>query len=105
MTPSSTLSGSSRVAEAASRAHQVVDDTAGKAAPAVEHALAAAHATIDKLATTAETANEIASEGRLRLTRRSQAMAESCGNYVRAKPFTALAGALAVGYVAGRLLR
>jgi ElaB/YqjD/DUF883 family membrane-anchored ribosome-binding protein len=105
MTPSSTLNGSSRVAKAATRAHRVVDDTAERAAPAVEHALAAAHATIDTLATTAEAANEFASEGRRTLTTRSQAMAERCGNYVRAKPFVALAGALAIGYVAGRLLR
>lgn len=105
MTESTTLESSSAVARMAGRAHQAVDETAGKAVPALEHASAAAHRTIDKVADTALAASDRAAESGRKLGVRAGAVADSCGNFVRAKPFTSMAGALALGYVAGRLLR
>ncbi len=78
---------------------------AGKAAPVIERAQAAAHRTIDRVAETAQPAAQWAAESGHRLAARSNALADSCTGYVRDRPFTALAGALAIGYFAGRLMR
>ena len=105
MTSTNTLNYNGTVADMAGRAHQAVDDVAGKTAPAVEKASAAAHRTIDQVADTAMPAADWVAESSRRIVTRSTELADSCSAQVRARPFVSVAGALAVGYLVGRLLR
>jgi ElaB/YqjD/DUF883 family membrane-anchored ribosome-binding protein len=93
------------LSDLAARAHNAVDRSAHKAAPAVERVQAAAHRTIDKVAGKAAPAVEWAADRRRRLVRRSSKVADTYGNYVRERPLMSIAGALAVGYVLGRVMR
>lgn len=93
------------LSDLAARAHHAVDQSAHKAAPAVERVQAAAHRTIDKVAGKAAPAVEWAADRRRRLVRRSTEAAGTYGNYVRDRPLTSIAGALAIGYVLGRVIR
>lgn len=101
----STMSGANPVATAAGRAHQMVDDVAQKAAPAVQSATARAHETIDKVASAGNTAAEWATTNGSHLANKSGALAEACTGYVRARPLVSVAGALAIGYFVGRVIR
>ncbi|MCC7326144.1 MAG: hypothetical protein IT521_05000 [Burkholderiales bacterium] len=89
----------------AGRAHQTIDEATDKARPAVDRAAAAAHRTVDKLADSAVPAADWAAEHSRKLVTRSTEIADSCSGYVRARPFVSLAGALAVGYLIGRMAR
>lgn len=93
------------VADMAGRAHQVIDQAAEKAAPALERAQAAAHRTIDKVADKTLPAAAWAAENRRTLVNRSTELAGAWGDHVRERPLTAIAGALAVGYLLGRVMR
>lgn len=104
-TVSSTLSPTNPVADMAGRAHQAVDQAAGKAAPAIERAQTAAHRTIDSVASKATPAADWAAENSRRLVSRSTEIVDTCGNYVRERPVTSIAGALAIGYLIGRVMR
>jgi ElaB/YqjD/DUF883 family membrane-anchored ribosome-binding protein len=101
----SVLSGSNPVATAAERAHQVVDRAAEKAAPALERASSAVHRTIDKAADVAAPAADWVADNGKQLATRSTELADACGNYVRARPLVSVAGALAIGYFVGKLMR
>jgi len=101
----STLTGSNPISTAAGRAHQMVDDVAQKAAPAMQTATARAHETIDKVASAGSSAADWATESGTQLANKSGALAEACTGYVRARPLMSVAGALALGYFAGRVLR
>lgn len=111
MNPTSTLTGNpsmtgnSPIASAADRAHQVVDRAAEKAAPALERASSAAHRTIDKAADAAAPAADWVAENSKQLAHKSTELADACSNYVRARPLMSVAGALALGYFAGKLMR
>jgi ElaB/YqjD/DUF883 family membrane-anchored ribosome-binding protein len=102
---SNTMTSTNPVSNIASRAHQAVDDAASKAAPAVDRAAAAAHRTIDKVADSAIPATEWAKDNGRKLVDSSNALVETCGSYVRERPLTAIAGALLIGYLAGRIMR
>lgn len=104
-TASSTLSPTNPVADMAGRAHQAVDQAAGKAAPAIERAQNAAHRTIDTVADKAVPAADWAAENSRRLVTRSTEIAGACGSYVRERPVASIVGALAVGYLIGRIVR
>lgn len=93
------------VAALAGRAHHTIDDAAGMARPAVERASAAAHRSIDKLADSAIPAADWAAERSRKLVTRSTEIADSCSGYVRERPFASVAGAVAIGYLIGRLMR
>lgn len=97
--------GNNPVSDVAGRAHQAVDQAADKAAPALERAQAAAHRTIDKVADKASPAAEWAAENSRMLVNRSTELAGACGNYVRERPLASIAGALAAGYLLGRVMR
>lgn len=97
--------GSNPVAAAADRAHQVVDRAAEKAAPVLERASTAAHRTIDKAADVAAPAADWVAENGKQLAHKSTELADACSNYVRARPLMSVAGALALGYFAGKLMR
>lgn len=88
-----------------SAAHQAIDKFADKAAPTVQSATAAAHQAIDKVATAGAKASDWVSTNSKQLADTSVALSDACAGYVRARPLVTVAGALAVGYFAGRLLR
>jgi ElaB/YqjD/DUF883 family membrane-anchored ribosome-binding protein len=102
---SALTAGNNPVSDMAGRAHQVVDQAAEKAAPALERAQAAAHRTIDKVADKTSPAAEWAAESRRSLVNRSTELAGAWGNHVRERPLASIAGALAVGYLLGRVMR
>jgi ElaB/YqjD/DUF883 family membrane-anchored ribosome-binding protein len=89
----------------AGKVHHAVDEAAGRAAPAIDHASEVAHRAIDQVADTAIAAADRVSAGRGMLRARSRDLAKRCGDTVRERPLAAIAGALAVGYLAGRLAR
>jgi ElaB/YqjD/DUF883 family membrane-anchored ribosome-binding protein len=105
MTSTSSLTYSKPVADMAARAHQAIDDAAGRTTPAVETASAAAHRTIDRVADTATPAADWVAESSRRIVARSTEIADSCSAQVRSRPLATVAGALAMGYLLGRLLR
>jgi ElaB/YqjD/DUF883 family membrane-anchored ribosome-binding protein len=109
MTTSNTLTNNGSVSNMAERAHQtldrVADKVADKAAPALERARAGVHSTIDKVADTAVTGAEWATENGKALATRSSEFTDTCAEYVRARPIVAVAGALALGYLVGRIAR
>jgi ElaB/YqjD/DUF883 family membrane-anchored ribosome-binding protein len=104
-TTSSTFPDSNPAANAASRVHQMVDNVADKAAPTVQSATSAAHQAIDKVATAGAKASDWVSANGKQLADTSVALSDACSGYVRARPLMTVAGALAIGYFAGRLLR
>lgn len=100
-----TISGGNGTSEMVDRAHQMVDKAVDQLAPVVQGASMAAHQTIDRLATAATPVVEWASENGRQLANRSSQLAEACSAQIRARPIASLAGAVAIGYLAGRLLR
>jgi ElaB/YqjD/DUF883 family membrane-anchored ribosome-binding protein len=108
MTASNTMSTTnpaSAVSGIADRAHQAVDKAAEKAMPALERASSAAHRTVDKVADLAAPAAEWATESGKQLAAKSGELTEVCSSYVRARPLVAIAGAVAIGYLIGRITR
>ncbi len=101
----STLIGSNPISTAAGRAHQMVDDVAQKTAPALQSATARAHETIDKVASAGTSAADWATTNGTQLANKSGALADACTGYVRARPLVSVAGALALGYFVGRVIR
>ena len=104
-TATGTLSANNSIANAAGRAHQLVDNVADKAAPAVQSATEKAHDTIDTVAGAGKSASDWVSTNGAQLAGRAGAMVESCAGQVRARPLLTLAGAMAIGYLAGRVMR
>ena len=105
LTGNPSMTGTNPIGSAADRAHQVVDRAAEKAAPALERASSAAHRTIDKAADAAAPAADWVAENSKQLAHKSTEMADACSNYVRARPLMSVAGALVLGYFAGKLMR
>ncbi len=106
MTASSTMnSTSSAVTGAADRAHQAIDRAAEKAAPALDRARTGVHNTVDKVADTAATSVEWAAQNTKVLAQKGNELSEVACAYVRERPLVAVAGALAFGYLVGRLLK
>ena len=105
MTTATLLTDSGAVSRMAGKVHHAVDEAAGKAAPAIDRASEVAHRAIDQVADTAIAAADrvSASGGMLRV--HSRDLAARCGDAVRGRPLASIAGALALGYFAGRLLR
>jgi len=89
----------------ADRAHQAVDKAAEQVPPVVERASTAAHQTIDKVANAAAPAAQWATENGRQLATKSNELAEMWSGYIRARPLATLAGAITIGYLAGRMLR
>ena len=100
-----TIAQNSAVADIAGRAHQAVDDVKGRTSPVIERASAAAHRTIDRVAESAEPAVDWAAESSRTIVNRTTEFADACSAQVRARPLVTVVGALALGYLAGRILR
>jgi len=105
MTASSTLNNSNTVSGMAGRAGQAIDQAADKAAPAVERTREQAHRTIDRIADTAMPAADWAAEKSRMVVNRGGELVDAANSYVREKPLASIAGALAVGYLLGRMMR
>ena len=106
MTTANTMATSNNaVSSMADRAHQAVDKAAEKATPALERASTAAHRTIDKVADAAAPAAQWAAESGKQLATKSNELTEVASDYVRGRPLVAIAGAIAIGYMLGRLTR
>jgi len=99
------LSGGNGTSEIVDRAHLMVDKAVDQLAPVVQGASTAAHQTIDKVANAAAPVAEWASENGRQLASKTSELAEACSAHVRARPIATLAGAIAIGYIAGRMLR
>ncbi|MGE5667429.1 MAG: hypothetical protein ACM338_04470 [Betaproteobacteria bacterium] len=89
----------------ANRVHRVVDRAAAMAAPVAEQAANTAHSAIDKVADVATPTAAWIADSRVRLATGSRALTETCGKYVRDRPLTTVAGAVAIGYLIGKLTR
>jgi ElaB/YqjD/DUF883 family membrane-anchored ribosome-binding protein len=106
MTATDTLAAPSNpVTGMTDRAHQAVDRMTEKAMPALERASSSAHRTIDKVAEAAAPAADWAAENSRQLGVKTTKFVETCNGYIRARPLVAVAGALTIGYLAGRLVR
>lgn len=97
------------VSNMAERAHQTVDrvadKVADKAVPVLEKARSGAHVTIDKVADGAASGAEWATENGRAIASKTGEVTNVCADYVRARPLVAVAGALALGYLVGRMAR
>ena len=89
----------------AERAHQTVDRTAEKATPALDRARTNVHNTIDKVADGAACGVDWAAENTKVIAQKSSRAQRRRERYVRERPLVAVAGALALGYLIGRLMR
>jgi ElaB/YqjD/DUF883 family membrane-anchored ribosome-binding protein len=88
----------------ASRAHEALDTAVEKVAPTVNRVVDKAHETIDRVADRAGPAAESARAAMQQATDRTTRLAEACQNSIRAQPLAWVGGALAAGYVLGRLM-
>ncbi|HTQ01802.1 MAG TPA: hypothetical protein VMN56_20965 [Casimicrobiaceae bacterium] len=105
MTTSSTITSQNPVPGIAERAHQAVDRAADKATPAVDRLRGNLHSTIDKVADSASSGVDWAAENSKAIARKGSEVTQTATGYVRERPIVAIAGAFAVGYLVGRLLR
>ncbi|MEO8674558.1 MAG: hypothetical protein ABI569_03215 [Casimicrobiaceae bacterium] len=105
MSTTSTLTNANAVGDVADQAHQVVDRATERAVPALQRAASAAHGTIDKAATVAATAADWVAQSEKQIAAQSSQVADACSGYVRARPFVSVIGALAIGYLAGKMMR
>ncbi len=105
MTASSTMSNSNTASGMAGRASQAIDQAADKAMPAVERGREQAHRTIDRIADTAVPSADWAAEKSRQVVNRSSELVDAANSYVREKPLASVVGALAVGYLVGRMMR
>jgi len=100
-----TNSGSAKVEDSAQVAHETIDKIAENASAQVDHSAEAVHHAIDRASDTtmyaAEWASTLAAQGRQMHAR----FAESASTSIRARPFAMVAGAVAVGFLLGRLAR
>lgn len=96
---------SSKVEGAANSAHQATDKLADKATVGVDRLSSTAHRAINSAADTATSAADWASTN-LEEARQTQArLTESASASIRARPLTTVVGALAIGYLLGRIAR
>ena len=105
MTTATLVSDFGQVSRLAGKVHHAVDEAANRAAPAIDRASEVAHRAIDQVADTAIAAADRVSAGGGMLRAHGRELASRCGDAVRERPLAAIVGALAFGYLAGRLLR
>jgi ElaB/YqjD/DUF883 family membrane-anchored ribosome-binding protein len=89
----------------ADRAQQALDRAADKVSPTLERVRDRAHTTIDKVAESAASGADWATQSGRQLARKGGEYGEMASDYVRERPLVAVAGALALGYLLGRMLR
>ena len=93
------------IEHAAQQAHQGVDRVADKAVSGVGVASDSAHRAVNATADKASTAADWASRVPEKAGRAQGAMTEAACSSIRARPLATVFGALAAGYVLGRIAR
>ena len=93
------------VQSAASAAHKVTDRIADSAAAQVDRLSGTAHRAVNSAADAATSAAEWASTVPQQVQQVQTRLTESASASIRARPLQAVAGALAVGYLLGRIAR
>ena len=104
-TPTFNSDLTSTPAAAATRAHDALDTAVDKVTPAVNRMVDKAHATIDRVAQSAAPAAESVQAAVQKASDTSLRLADACASSVRARPLVAIASAVALGYVLGRVMR
>lgn len=94
-----------KVEGAASAAHRTTDELADGAAARVERVSGTAHRAIDGAADAATTAAGWAAALPEQARQLQTGLTESASASIRARPLATVAGALAIGYLLGRLAR
>ena len=94
-----------KVEAAAQAAHKTTDRIADKASTQVDRSAEAAHRAVDSAANVATSAAEWASTVPEQAKQVQTRLAESASASIRARPIATVAGALAIGYLLGRLAR
>jgi len=98
--------GLSRKVDAANMTvHHAIDRASSAAGPAIDQFAAGAHEAADRLALAANQAAASLETTAESLKTTQARLTDSCGNYVREKPVTALSIAVAGGFLLGMLLR
>jgi ElaB/YqjD/DUF883 family membrane-anchored ribosome-binding protein len=93
------------VDQAKSGAHGTIDKVAESARPAVDKVSSTAHETVDRLSDSASQAADMLSDKMSQLMDMQQELLEDARVRVRDRPVTALAIAVAAGFVLASLLR
>jgi homoserine acetyltransferase len=96
---------SAKIEGAAQAAHQATDKVADKATAQVDRLSASAHRAIDGASSGASSAAEWASSIPEQARQVQAELVESASASIRARPIATVAGALAIGYLIGRLAR
>jgi hypothetical protein len=96
---------SARFDAAAQSAHQAVDKVAGKANAQVEQLTGTAHRVVSGTANAVNSAAELASTLPEQAKEVQAKLSDSACSAIRARPVSAVAGAVVVGYLLGRLAR
>ncbi|HKW80455.1 MAG TPA: hypothetical protein VJQ49_05560 [Casimicrobiaceae bacterium] len=104
-TPTRSTSYNEKVETTARQAHQTVDRLADGAVSGVGHASDAMHRAVNSTADRATQAADWAADVPARAKRAKSALTESACESIRAHPLSTAFGALAVGYVLGRIGR
>jgi hypothetical protein len=93
------------IESAAQQAHQGVDRAADKALSGVGRMSDSAHRAVNTTADKATSAADWASQVPEKARRAQGAMTEAACNSIRARPLSTIFGALAAGYILGRIAR
>lgn len=110
-TPLSSSSGSTpgntspKIENAVQTAHKVVDAVADRTTASVDRLSSTAHRAVDKTAVAATQAAGWASTLPDQAAQVQTRLTEAACTSIRARPITAVASALAVGYLLGRIAR
>lgn len=89
--------------KATDAAHGAIDTAADATRPALDHLVANAHETVDRVGSAATSAAEAMGVKGDQLNESSKRIVERAGVYVRENPVTSLGIAVAAGYVLSRL--
>jgi len=94
-----------KIENAAQQVHQTVDRAADKALTGVGRVSDTVHRAVNTTADSAASAAEWASQVPEKAKRTQSAMTEAACNTIRSRPLSTVFGALAAGYVLGRIAR
>jgi len=93
------------VNEVAGKAHETVNQTAGKVSAGVNRLRTAAHDVVDGVADRASAGTDWASQNVDQLKQKQAEFTRAAGDLIAARPLVALGSALFVGYLLGRMRR
>jgi hypothetical protein len=94
-----------KIDSAAAAAHKATDSAADRATAQVDRLSGAAHGAVDSATAATKSLADSASDLSQQAAQLHTQLKESASASIRANPLMTLAGALAVGYVLGRLAR